>query len=47
MKMESMQAMFRPEWPAAFPAIAIVLIWLAKRGIMRDILLLKSLDRLR
>ena len=47
MKMESMQALFRPEWPAAFPAIAIVLIWLAKRGIMRDILLLKSLDRLR
>lgn len=40
-------AHFRPEWPAALPAVAAVLTFLAMRGIMRDILLLRSLDRLR
>ena len=38
---------FSPEWPAALPIVAIVLICLGMRGIMRDILMLKSLDRLR
>lgn len=46
-KMDDFHALFRPEWPASFPAIAFVLILLANRGIMKDILLLKSLDRLR
>lgn len=40
-------AHFRPEWPAALPAVGAVLTLLAMRGIMKDILLLRSLDRLR
>ena len=46
-RMNGMQAQFRPEWPAALPAIALVLTWLAMRGITRDELLVRSLDRLR
>lgn len=46
-RMSQMQAQFRPEWPAALPAIALVLTWLAMRGITRDELLVRSLDRLR
>ncbi|MGM9620328.1 MAG: DUF4293 domain-containing protein [Bacteroidaceae bacterium] len=47
MRINQMAASFRPEWPAALPAVALVLTYLAMRGITRDILLLKSLDRLR
>lgn len=47
MRMGQMHAHFRPEWPAAFPLVAIVLIAMGMRGITRDILLLRSLDRLR
>lgn len=47
MKAGEMGAHFRPEWPAALPLVAIVLVCLGMRGIMRDILLLRSLDRLR
>lgn len=47
MRAHDMQQSFRPEWPAAFPIIAIVLVCLGMRGIMKDMLLLKSLDRLR
>ena len=36
-----------PGWRASLPIVAIVLIWLGMRGIMRDMLMLKSLDRLR
>ncbi len=46
-RMSQMGAQFRPEWPAALPAIALVLTWLAMRGITRDELLVRSLDRLR
>lgn len=42
-----MQATWRPHWTAAFPAIALVLLYLAFRGILRDEMLVRSLDRLR
>lgn len=44
---KGMDAHFRPEWPAALPLVAIVLVCLGMRHIMKDILLLRSLDRLR
>lgn len=40
-------AVFRPNWSAALPAVGIILHYLAFRGIMRDEMLVRSLDRLR
>jgi hypothetical protein len=42
-----MQANWRPHWTAALPAVALVLLYLAFRGILRDEMLVRSLDRLR
>ena len=38
---------FRPHWTVALPFAAIVLLYLAFRGILRDEQLVRSLDRLR
>lgn len=40
-------AEFRPYWTASFPFAAIVCLYLAFRGILRDEQLVRSLDRLR
>lgn len=37
----------RPHWTAALPAAALILLYLAFRGILKDELLVRSLDRLR
>lgn len=42
-----MQATWRPHWTAALPAAALILLYLAFRGIMKDEMLVRSLDRLR
>ena len=42
-----LEASFRPGWAAALPFCAIVLLYLAFRGILKDEMLVKSLDRLR
>ena len=42
-----LQASWRPHWSAALPASAFILLWLAFRGIHRDEMLVRSLDRLR
>lgn len=34
-------------WAVALPAVALILLWLAFRGIMKDELLIRSLNRLR
>jgi len=34
-------------WPVAVPAVSVVLLWLAKKGIQKDEALVKSVDRLR
>ena len=39
--------LFRPHWTAALPAAALVLLYLAFRGILKDEMLVRSLDRLR
>lgn len=44
---EEMQATFRPHWTAALPAAALILLYLAFRGILKDEMLVRSLDRLR
>lgn len=45
---QHMDAMtWRPHWTAALPAAALVLLYLAFRGILRDEMLVRSLDRLR
>lgn len=38
---------FRPHWAAALPAAALILLYLAFRGILKDEMLVRSLDRLR
>jgi len=38
---------FRPEWPAVLPLIALILYILARRAILRDEKLVRSLDRIR
>ena len=42
-----MQAIWRPHWTAALPAASFILLYLAFRGIMKDEMLVRSLDRLR
>ena len=42
-----MLGMMRPHWTAAFPAAALILLYLAFRGILKDEMLVRSLDRLR
>lgn len=41
------QTLFRPHWSAALPAAALILLYLAFRGILKDEMLVRSLDRLR
>jgi len=38
---------WRPNWTAALPAAALILLYLAFRGILKDEMLVRSLDRLR
>ena len=38
---------FRPTWSAVFPAIAIICYYLARRGILADEKLVRSIDRIR
>ena len=40
-------ATFRPSWPAALPAIALILYLMARRAILADEKLVRSLDRIR
>ena len=40
-------ATWRPHWTAALPAVALILLYLAFRGILKDEMLVRSLDRLR
>ena len=42
-----MLGMMRPHWTAALPAVALILLYLAFRGILKDEMLVRSLDRLR
>jgi hypothetical protein len=42
-----LEASFRPGWAAALPFCAIVFLYFAFRGILKDEMLVKSLDRLR
>ena len=42
-----MPATWRPHWTAALPAAALILLYLAFRGILKDEMLVRSLDRLR
>lgn len=42
-----LEAEFTINWTVAFPAIALILEYLAFRGIMKDELIVRSLDRLR
>ena len=44
---EGLVGEFRPQLWASIPAINAILLYLAFRGILRDELLVKSLDRLR
>jgi len=39
--------LYRPHWSAALPAAALILLYLAFRGILKDEMLVRSLDRLR
>ncbi|MBQ6191865.1 MAG: DUF4293 domain-containing protein [Bacteroidaceae bacterium] len=39
--------LYRPHWAAALPAAALILLYLAFRGILKDEMLVRSLDRLR
>lgn len=45
--MSAGQAEFRPHWSVSLPFAAIVLLYLAFRGIYKDEQLVRSLDRLR
>ena len=38
---------FRPSWPAVFPAISLILYLMARRAILADEKLVRSLDRIR
>ena len=40
-------ATYALHWSVALPAVALILYWLAFRGIMKDELLIRSLNRLR
>ena len=42
-----LEASFRPHWTAALPFCSLVLLYLAFRGILKDEMLVKSLERLR
>ena len=42
-----MQASWRPHWTAALPVAALILVYLAFRCILKDEMLVRSLDRLR
>ena len=42
-----MPATWRPHWTAALPFAALILLYLAFRGILKDEMLVRSLDRLR
>lgn len=44
---QDMQATWRPHWTAALPAVGFILLYLAFRGILKDEMLVRSLDRLR
>ena len=39
--------LYRPHWTAALPAVAFILLYLAFRGIQKDEMLVRSLDRVR
>ncbi len=41
------EVLFRPSWTAALPAVSIILLLLAFKGIHKDEMLVRSLDRLR
>lgn len=43
----SLQTGFRPGFVASIPAVSSILLYLAFRGIMKDEMLVRSLDRLR
>ena len=38
---------FHPTWPAVFPAISLICYFLARRGILADEKLVRSMDRIR
>lgn len=38
---------FRPSWPAVFPAISLILYVMARRAILADEKLVRSMDRIR
>ena len=38
---------FRPTWPAVLPAVALILYLMARRGILADEKLVRSMDRIR
>ena len=38
---------YRPEWPAVLPAIALILYLMARRAILADEKLVRSMDRIR
>jgi len=42
-----MDAAWHPHWTASFPLVALILVYLAFRGILKDEMLVRSLDRLR
>jgi len=41
------QMTFRPEIAAALPCVALIFTWLARRGVMADEKLVRSMDRIR
>jgi hypothetical protein len=43
----NMHATFAPDWRAAFPVVSIVLEYLAWRNILKDEMIVRSLDRIR
>ena len=45
--LSSAMQLWRPNWTAALPAAAFILLYLAFRGIQKDEMLVRSLDRLR
>lgn len=44
---DAAEVSWRPHWTAALPAAAFILLYLAFRGILKDEMLVRSLDRLR
>lgn len=45
--LRSVMQLWHPNWTAALPAAAFILLYLAFRGILKDEMLVRSLDRLR